>query len=156
MLSSTVTIIGPTPTMRGTLLETGTLPCARDFAECKLSGHSAKSYFAECRTRQNMAKYAGAGPWLQIEQERSGPPRWTCLHPGGGASPSGPSMMCATAKPMEVSKKLFIFCQWLWQWPSHTLIYRFYQQSRHQRVVTGPSRSDPELYSESHEWFVWL
>ena len=26
-----------------------------DFAECFLSGHSAKQYFAECRTRQNKA-----------------------------------------------------------------------------------------------------
>jgi len=25
------------------------------FAECFLSGHSAKQYFAECRTRQNKA-----------------------------------------------------------------------------------------------------
>jgi len=37
------------------LLENCTLPSAWDFAECFLSGHSAKKYFAECRTRQNKA-----------------------------------------------------------------------------------------------------
>ena len=36
-----------------TLLENCTLPSAWDFAECFLSGHSAKQYFAECRTRQS-------------------------------------------------------------------------------------------------------
>ena len=36
-------------------LENWTLSSAWDFAECFLSGHSAKQYFAECRTRQNKA-----------------------------------------------------------------------------------------------------
>ena len=55
-----------------TLLENCTLPSAWDFAECFLSGHSAKKYFAECRTRQNKAlgkrgfaeRYALGKAWL--------------------------------------------------------------------------------------------
>jgi hypothetical protein len=35
-------------------LETRTLPSVSGFAECFLSGHSAKQYFAEHRTRQNI------------------------------------------------------------------------------------------------------
>jgi hypothetical protein len=40
---------------RHTLLETRTLPSVSGFAECFLSEHSAKQYFAERRTRQNIA-----------------------------------------------------------------------------------------------------
>jgi len=38
-----------------TLLENYTLPSSWYFAECKISWHSAKQYFAECSTRQNFA-----------------------------------------------------------------------------------------------------